>query len=78
MTDLLNKADKNWLNEVLETIGVNGLDVADVTAEGFKLKYDPNLLTAHQAQELISITERDGRFTDYGLDVDNNVIYFVK
>lgn len=72
----LHKADRVWLEDVLNTVGVGNLEVNDVTEEGFTLNFDPKELTAHQAQEMMAIAERDNRFKDYGVNVEAKTIFF--
>lgn len=77
MVKTTSTVDKLWIEEVLEMLGNPEVEIQE-SEDGFTLTYDPNLLTAHQAQEMMAIAERDGRFTDYGVKVDDNIIYFTK
>lgn len=72
----LRRADKVWLEGVIKEVGAKGLEVDVIIPTGFTVNYDPKTFTAHQAQEMVAITERDGRFEDYGVSVENNQIYF--
>lgn len=77
MVKTTSTVDKLWIEEVLEMLGNPEVEIQE-SEDGFTLTYDPNLLTAHQAQEMIAIAERDGRFADYGVNVGDNIIYFTK
>lgn len=76
MVDKLSKRDVAWLDGLFGEVEVSGVQLTEVTEDGFKLEYDPTILTAHQANEMIAIAERDGLFTDYGVDVESNEIFF--
>lgn len=67
-----------WYKEMVEELGLVGLGEVEKDEDEFVVSYDPNLLTAHQAQELVSLAQRDGFFMGTFLDVSNDKIEFRK
>lgn len=68
-----------WYNGMVKELGLVGLGEIEEEDNGeFVVGYDPNLLTVQQAQNLVSIAERDGFFPETFLDVSNEKVEFRK
>lgn len=68
-----------WYEEMLKDLGIKGLGKLEKDGDkGLSVTYNPELLTAHQAQEMIATAQRDGIFMESFLDVSNNKVVFRK
>lgn len=74
----IKEAELVWYEGMVKDLGLVGLGDIEEDQEGFTVKYDPSILTLHQAQDLVSVAQRDGFFEDTYVDVEESKIMFRK
>lgn len=72
------EAELVWYEGMVKELGLVGVGELEESKEGFTVKYEPSLLTIHQAQDLVSVAQRDGFFKDTYIDVEESKIMFRK
>ena len=76
MLGVLTRGDSYWLDEAFRLVGDPDVGLLTATEDEVIFTYNPDEFMVHQANELMSIAERDGRFSDYGVDVGKHIIFF--
>lgn len=70
------RAEEVWLEESLKSI-MHLIELQEDLAKGeYKYKYDPSLLPIGEINAIMSKAERDGIFSDYGVNVTKEIIFF--
>lgn len=76
MSNTMVKRNREFIESVAGDLGIESLTLVSETEEGLEYTFDPEIVTAHQAQSLIESAEVFTRFSDYGFDVSSNTVHF--